>query len=135
MHGAGLVNSYFMKQGSAFVEIFPCGTGGSPLFDSFREPHRIEGGVVGLSVFIRNDSLCQPYNPEPYEQGYEGRLPLLRACCKLQAWVWFKLQPSSLRSVHMHIPGASLFLICQKCMTYPFGTHIMNIDIVGGSIS
>jgi hypothetical protein len=72
MHGAGLVNSYFLPQGSGFVEIFPCGTGGSPLFDSFREPHRIEAGAIGVSLFISNWTLCLPYELKPYEQGLEG---------------------------------------------------------------
>jgi hypothetical protein len=56
MHGAGRVNSYFLREGSSFVEIFPCRTGAEQLFASFREPQRIEGKVFGLSLFVRNES-------------------------------------------------------------------------------
>lgn len=72
MHGAGLVNSFFLRSNAAFVEIFPCGIGGSPFFDYYREPHRIQAGVVGISVFITNGYLCVPYQPKPYEQANEG---------------------------------------------------------------
>eukprot|EP00884_Botryococcus_braunii_P013613 jgi/Botrbrau1/22252/Bobra.0138s0014.1 len=71
MHGAGLVNSFFLRRNAAFVEIFPCGIGGSPFFDSFREPHRIEAAAIGVSLFIWNGSLCVPYLPKPYEQENE----------------------------------------------------------------
>jgi hypothetical protein len=72
MHGAGLVNSYFLREGSSFVEIFPCRTGAEHVFASFREPQRIEGGVFGLSLFVRNESLCTQYKPEEYEQDSDG---------------------------------------------------------------
>lgn len=72
MHGAGLVNSYFLREGSSFVEIFPCRTGAEHIFASFREPHRIEGGVFGLSLFVRNESLCTKYQPQEYEQDRDG---------------------------------------------------------------
>ena len=60
VHGAGLVNAYFLRPGSAVLEILPCGFGDWWTSQYFFAGSRAEAGVTAFQLKIQNASRCAP---------------------------------------------------------------------------
>lgn len=57
-HGAGLINHMFMRKGTSFVEIVPCGFDGAFHDDSFQVPARVQNFQFGFKLSIVSPMLC-----------------------------------------------------------------------------
>lgn len=57
-HGAGLINHMFMRKGTAFIEIVPCGFDGEFHDDSFQVPARVQNFQFGFKLTIVSPMLC-----------------------------------------------------------------------------
>lgn len=73
MHGAGLVNTYFLRPGSAFVEIFPCRFAHPSLLfwpsQYFWHPHRQEQRILPFQIHMKDEMRCKPSQLEKHPAG------------------------------------------------------------------
>ena len=57
-HGAGLINHMFMRKGTSFIEIVPCGFDDPFHDDSFQVPSRVQNYQFGFKLTIVSPMLC-----------------------------------------------------------------------------
>lgn len=57
-HGAGLINHMFMRKGTSFIEIVPCGFDGEFHDDSFQVPARVQNFQFAFKLTIVSPMLC-----------------------------------------------------------------------------
>lgn len=57
-HGAGLINHMFMRKGTSFLEIVPCGFDDPFHDDSFQVPARVQNFQFGFKLSIVSPMLC-----------------------------------------------------------------------------
>jgi hypothetical protein len=60
MHGAGLINAFFMKPGSVLVEILPCHFGEEHQRNYFWHPSHVEARTYAFQIYINNAAMCRP---------------------------------------------------------------------------
>ena len=60
MHGAGLINAFFMRPGSSMVEIFPCRFPADWASHYFWRPALVEGQIVPFQIRMQDESRCRP---------------------------------------------------------------------------
>ncbi|CAL8463208.1 g2742 [Coccomyxa elongata] len=60
MHGAGLINAFFMRPGTAFIEIFPCGFGNEHHRHYYWHPSHVEAQIYAFQLFINDPASCRP---------------------------------------------------------------------------
>lgn len=64
VHGAGLVNAYFLRPGSALVEIFPCRFSHPSLLfwpsQYFWHPSRQERQSYAFQIHMKYETRCKP---------------------------------------------------------------------------
>ncbi|CAL8463209.1 g2743 [Coccomyxa elongata] len=70
VHGAGLVNTYFLRPGAAFVEIFPCRFAHPSLLfwpsQYFWHPHRQEQRILPFQIHMKDETRCKPSQLEKH---------------------------------------------------------------------
>lgn len=60
VHGAGLVNAFFMRPGSALVEIFPCRFPADWASHYFWRPALVEKRLMPFQIHMQDEARCQP---------------------------------------------------------------------------
>jgi len=60
VHGAGLINAFFMRPGSAMVEIFPCRFPADWASHYFWRPALVEKQVMPFQIHMQDEARCQP---------------------------------------------------------------------------
>ena len=60
VHGAGLINSFFMRPGSAMVEIFPCRFPADWASHYFWRPALVERRIMPFQIHMQDEARCQP---------------------------------------------------------------------------
>ena len=60
VHGAGLINAFFMRPGSAMVEIFPCRFPADWASHYFWRPALVEGRMLPFQIHMQDESRCRP---------------------------------------------------------------------------
>ena len=93
VHGAGLVNAYFLKPGAAVVEVLPCGFGALDPWPSqyFFAGSRLEAEVAAFQIKLQNASRCAPSALEKDPAGvnyHEGAWFVRATFDRDQAWRW-----------------------------------------------
>ena len=72
-HGAGLINHMFMRKGTSFLEIVPCGFDDPFHDDSFQVPARVQNFQFGFKLTTVSPMLCSRSQAElgdPEGKGY-----------------------------------------------------------------
>ncbi|CAK0784591.1 hypothetical protein CVIRNUC_007795 [Coccomyxa viridis] len=69
VHGAGLINSFFMRPGSAMVEIFPCRFPADWASHYFWRPALVERRIMPFQVHMQDEARCQPSQLEKSPAG------------------------------------------------------------------
>ena len=84
VHGAGLINSFFMRPGSAMVEIFPCRFPADWASHYFWRPALVERRIMPFQVHMQDEARCQPSQLEKSPAGLLLTLPALGLHIKVQ---------------------------------------------------
>ena len=76
MHGAGLVNAFFMRPGAALIEIFPCRFGDEHQRNYFWHPSHAEMQTFAFQI-------CKPSELQKHPAGEIIQLPVASCpdCC------------------------------------------------------
>lgn len=74
MHGAGLVNAFFMRPGAALVEIFPCRFGDDHQRNYFWHPSHAEMETFAFQIYVTNESSCVASD---LQNNPEGKLSII----------------------------------------------------------
>lgn len=69
MHGAGLVNAFFMRPGAALIEIFPCRFGDEHQRNYFWHPSHAEMQTFAFQIFITDEAACKPSELQKHPEG------------------------------------------------------------------
>lgn len=69
MHGAGLINGFFMRPGSVIVEILPCRFGDEHQRNYFWHPSHVEMQTYLFQIYVSDESKCKP---SPLAQNPQG---------------------------------------------------------------
>ena len=69
VHGAGLINSFFMRPGSAVVEIFPCRFPADWASHYFWRPALVESRIMPFQILMQDEARCQPSQLEKSPEG------------------------------------------------------------------
>ena len=77
VHGAGLINSFFMRPGSAMVEIFPCRFPADWASHYFWRPALVERRIMPFQIHMQDEARCQPSQLEKSPGGSLLTLPAL----------------------------------------------------------
>ncbi len=60
VHGAGLINAFFMRPGSAMVEIFPCRFPADWASHYFWRPALVEKRIMPFQIHLQDEARCRP---------------------------------------------------------------------------
>lgn len=74
MHGAGLINTFFMRPGRAFVEIFPCGFGNEHHRHYYWHPSHVEAQIYAFQLFVNDPARCRPAALAAHPEGAPPKL-------------------------------------------------------------
>lgn len=80
-HGAGLINHMFMRKGTSFIEIVPCGFDDPFHDDSFQVPARVQNYQFGFKLTIVSPMLCSRSQAELGDPDGTATLFFLRLRC------------------------------------------------------
>lgn len=72
MHGAGLINSYFLRPGTAFVEIFPCNFGTEHHRYYYWHPSHVEAQTYAFQLYVSDPARCRPSALAATPEGVRG---------------------------------------------------------------
>ena len=64
VHGAGLINAFFTRPGSAMVEIFPCRFPADWASHYFWRPALVERRIMPFQIRMQDEARCQPSDLE-----------------------------------------------------------------------
>ena len=77
MHGAGLVNAFFMKPGAALIEIFPCRFGDEHQRNYFWHPSHAEMQTFAFQIFVTDEAACKPSELQKHPEGEEEQASIV----------------------------------------------------------
>ena len=60
VHGAGLINAFFMRPGSSMVEIFPCRFPADWASQYFWRPALVEKIIMPFQIHMQDEARCRP---------------------------------------------------------------------------
>ncbi len=96
MHGAGLVNAFFMRPGAALIEIYPCRFGDEHQKNYYWHPSHVEMQTYAFQVYVTDETGCLPSELQKHPDGDHYKcLPLRLLRCSLM--------PASLCPSHVAI--------------------------------
>ena len=69
MHGAGLVNAFFMRPGAALIEIFPCRFGDDHQKNYFWHPSHAEMQTFAFQIYLTDEAACKASELQKHPEG------------------------------------------------------------------